>query len=116
MSGWEFVLLAAFHYVAVRSNSLGFPAGILQQVGLFQGKQEVVGMQFDQAMHYTQSILKTAFASTALKEVAEAEFLPKETADKDLSEDPKFRGYDLAIFDRCAPKGMPSCNTIVAPA
>jgi len=58
-------------------------------------------------------ILQTAFESKALSDVAEAEFLPKETADRDLSEDAKFKGFDLAIFDRCAPKGMPSCNTIV---
>ena len=58
-------------------------------------------------------ILQTTFASKALAEVVEVEFLPKETADKDLSEDPKFRGFDLAIFDRCAPKGMPNCNTIM---
>jgi hypothetical protein len=58
-------------------------------------------------------ILQTAFASKALAEVAEVEFLPKETADRDLSEDQKFRGFDLAIFDRCAPKGMPNCNSIL---
>jgi hypothetical protein len=58
-------------------------------------------------------ILQTTFASKALSEVVEVEFLPKETADKDLSEDPKFRSFDLAIFDRCAPKGMPNCNTIM---
>lgn len=58
-------------------------------------------------------ILQAAFESKALKDVAEAEFLPKSTADADLSEDPKFRGYDLAIFDRCAPKAMPACNCLM---
>ena len=58
-------------------------------------------------------ILETAFSSKALADIAEVTQLPKSTADADLSEDPKFRGFDLAIFDRCAPKGMPTCNAML---
>jgi hypothetical protein len=57
-------------------------------------------------------ILRGALTTKEIAQRAEVTFEPKSYADKDLSEDPSAASYDLALFDRCSPKGMPPCNGV----
>ncbi|MGL5094347.1 MAG: vWA domain-containing protein, partial [Planctomycetia bacterium] len=58
-------------------------------------------------------ILQATFETEAVRKLAQTTFAPAALAQSDLSIDPQAAGYDLAIFDRVTPVGMPPCNTML---
>jgi hypothetical protein len=58
-------------------------------------------------------VLKAALQTRPLSTTARIEFHPRQIADQDLATLRDFGQYDLLIFDRCAPRTMPDCNTFL---
>ena len=61
----------------------------------------------------SNNFLKLALETDRIEKLANVEFEPPRfLEDKKFEENATLGKYDLIIFDRCAPKAMPDCNTL----
>lgn len=58
-------------------------------------------------------VLRAAFDTAALRALAEVEYRAPHSADDAMPEAAEGIAADLVIFDRCAPRVMPECNTLL---
>ena len=55
--------------------------------------------------------LRAALTTEEAVRVADVDYRPAATADREMDSDLDFARYDLIVFDRCAPRSLPDCNT-----